>query len=207
MTHVHIRIKPLTLERQNPPPVYPRGMSSPPQAPVLPPKPARSSALVIENRLNELSPNSSLNRRTIGAEIAADFQNRQKQLLNYFPDDSLPNSGNTSHSSNPESVLDHNNREKGEKNFTVETGAQRIRFVLFLSVLSIQFICIQELFVLDILGVIQRDVISIPWLFLKICKKSGSIRVSSPLIFSCMMVILGGCPKTLSTFSRAPMTC
>ncbi|KAE9555246.1 hypothetical protein FO519_001497 [Halicephalobus sp. NKZ332] len=95
------------LEEQAPP-LFPRGLSSPPEAPTLPPKPGRNSALVIRNKLPELSPNNSLNRRTIGAEIAAEFHNRQHQLLHHVPDDSITitNSGGTTESSNPESVLD-----------------------------------------------------------------------------------------------------
>jgi serine/threonine protein kinase len=97
---------------KSPPILFPRNRAlSPPSPPSLPPKPAptRSSALVIENKM--ISPSSTLNRRTVAGDIAAEFRDRKEQLLNLPSDYSFP-SGNTTTtssstiSSHPESVLD-----------------------------------------------------------------------------------------------------
>ena len=114
-----------SLEKQ-PPPLFPRGLSSPPEAPIIPPKPGRNSALVIRNKLSDISPNASIDRRTIGAEIAAEFHNRQNQLLHHVPDDSITitNSGGTTESSNPESVLDQvlSELQQDITNFSIQTN-------------------------------------------------------------------------------------
>lgn len=100
------------VEDVSPPILYPRNRTlSPPPPPVLPPKPGtRSSALVIENKM--VSPNSTMHRRTIAGDIAAEFRDRKEQLLNLPRDDSFF-SGNTTTassssaaSSNPEAMLD-----------------------------------------------------------------------------------------------------
>uniref|UniRef100_A0A914Y4U9 CRIB domain-containing protein n=1 Tax=Panagrolaimus superbus TaxID=310955 RepID=A0A914Y4U9_9BILA len=104
---------------KSPPILFPRNRAmSPVPAPALPPKPSagattaiRSSALVIENRM--ISPASTLNRRTVAGDIAAEFRDRKEQLLNFpnsseysFPSGNTTTTSSSTISSHPESVLD-----------------------------------------------------------------------------------------------------